>query len=126
MAPGSQPQGDLTARVGELRRLTFMYCDVVGSTELSGRQDPETYRDVMRRYRDACRDVIESRFEGHVVHEKGDGALAMFGFPVAHENDTERAVRAGLALVEAVRQLSDGPVAAAGGEPLDVRVGVHH
>jgi class 3 adenylate cyclase/tetratricopeptide (TPR) repeat protein len=126
MAFGAEPQGDLTARVGELRRLTFMYCDVVGSTELSGRQDLETYRDVMRRYRDACRDVIESRFEGHIVHEKGDGALSMFGFPVAHENDAERAVRAALALVEAVRELSEVPGTARGGEPLDVRVGVHH
>ena len=71
MAPGPQPQGDLSARVGELRRLTFMYCDVVGSTELSGRQDLETYRELMRGYRDACRDVIESRFEGHIVHDQG-------------------------------------------------------
>jgi class 3 adenylate cyclase/tetratricopeptide (TPR) repeat protein len=126
MAPGSQPQGDLSARIGELRRLTFMYCDVVGSTELSGRQDVETYREMMRGYRDACRDVIESRFEGHIVHEKGDGALSTFGFPVAHENDAERAVRAGLALVQEVRKLFDVTAAAARNESLDVRVGVHH
>ena len=126
MASGSQPQGELSARVGELRRLTFMYCDVVGSTELSGRQDPETYHEMMRGYRDACRDVIESRFEGHILHEKGDGALSTFGFPVAHENDAERAVRAGLALLHAVRQLFDVTPATAEGESLDVRVGVHH
>ena len=126
MAVPAQPHGsELSTRVGELRRLTFMYCDVVGSTELSGRQDLETYHELMRGYRDACRDVIESRFEGHIVHIKGDGALSTFGFPVAHENDAERAVRAGLALVQAVHELSEVSERVAG-EPLDVRVGVHH
>src|SRR3954463_2516654 len=100
---------ELSARVGELRRLTIMFCDVVGSTELSGRLEPETYRELMRGYRAACRDVIEARYEGHIVQLKGDGTLSTFGFPVAHENDAERAVRAGLALVEAVRELSDAP-----------------
>jgi class 3 adenylate cyclase/tetratricopeptide (TPR) repeat protein len=116
---------ELSARVGELRRLTFMYCDVVGSTELSGRQDPETYRELMRHYRDACREVIENRFEGHIVHIKGDGVLSTFGFPVAHENDAERAVRAGLDLVRAVRDLSRDSDSTAG-ELLEVRIGVHH
>ncbi len=115
------PDEDLSARTGELRRLTIMFCDVVGSTELSGRQDPETYRELMRGFRAACRDVIESRFEGHIVYLKGDGTLATFGFPLAHENDAERAVRAGLALVRAVHKLRP-----AAGEPLDVRVAVHH
>ena len=112
---------ELSARVGELRRLTIMFCDVVGSTELSGRLEPETYRELMRGYRAACRDVIETRFEGHIVQLKGDGTLSTFGFPVAHENDAERAVRAGLALVRAVRALTSGA-----GESLDVRVAVHH
>lgn len=124
MASGFQRQGDLSARIGELRRLTFMYCDVVGSTELSGRQDLETYHDLIRGYRDVCRDVIESQFDGHIVHVKGDGALSTFGFPVAHENDAERAVRAGLALVRAIRELFD--LTRTGSESLDVRVGVHH
>lgn len=112
---------ELSARIGELRRLTIMFCDVVGSTELSGRLEPETYRELMRGYRAACRDVIEARFEGHIVQLKGDGTLSTFGFPVAHENDAERAVRAGLALVRAVRALTS-----AAGESLDVRVAVHH
>ena len=116
---------ELSARVGELRRLTFMYCDIVGSTELSGRQEPETYRELMRGYRDACRDVIEARFEGHIVRVKGDGALSTFGFPIAHENDAERAVRAGLALVRAVQGLSTDTTAKAG-ESLNLRVGIHH
>jgi class 3 adenylate cyclase len=115
----------LGTRVGELRRLTIMFCDVVGSTELSGRQEPETYRELMRTYRAVCRQVIESRFDGHVVQLTGDGTLSVFGFPVAHENDAERAVRAGLALVRAVRALP--PEATPGaGDSLDVRVAVHH
>jgi class 3 adenylate cyclase len=116
---------ELSARVGELRRLTIMFCDVVGSTELSGRLEPETYRELMGGYRAACRDVIESRFEGHIVRLQGDGTLSIFGFPVAHENDAERAVRAGLALARAVRDLSV-ITASAAGESLDVRVAVHH
>src|SRR3954452_21904637 len=116
---------ELSARVGETRRLTMMFCDVVGSTELSSRQDPETYRDLMGAYRGACRDVIESRFEGHIVQLKGDGALSSFGFPGAHENDTERAVLAGLALVRAVRELSTVTRSTVG-ESLEVRVGIHH
>ncbi len=75
----------------------------------------------MRGYRVACRDVIEARFEGHIVQLKGDGTLSIFGFPVAHENDAERAVRAGLALVRAVRELSPVTTSIAG-EALDVRV----
>ena len=113
------------ARVGELRRLTIMFSDVVGSTELSGRQEPEAYRELMRGYRVTCRDVIESRFEGHIVQLKGDGTLSIFGFPVAHENDAERAVRAALALVRRVRELSVHAGTAAG-ETLEVRVAVHH
>jgi class 3 adenylate cyclase len=126
MTAKGRPEGDeLSARAGELRRLTIMFCDVVGSTELSGRQEPETYRELMRGYREACREVIEARFEGHIVQLKGDGTLSVFGFPVAHENDAERGVRAGLALVRAVRDLSPSPGVAAT-ESLDVRVAVHH
>jgi class 3 adenylate cyclase len=115
---------ELSARVGELRRLTIMYCDVVGSTELSGLWEPEMYRELMRGYRSVCRDVIESRFEGHIVQQKGDGILAVFGFPVAHENDAERAVRSGLALVRAVRDLPRAGGSSAS-QPLAVRVAVH-
>jgi class 3 adenylate cyclase/tetratricopeptide (TPR) repeat protein len=117
------PGDDLGRRVGELRRLTIMFCDVVESTELSGRWDPETYRYLMGDYRSACQEVIENQFEGSIVQLKGDGILSIFGFPVAHENDAERAVRAALALVRAVHNLS-----ARGTESssLDVRVGVHH
>jgi len=119
-------EGDeLRARAGELRRLTIMYCDLVGSTELSGRWEPEAYRELMRRYRTACREVIESRFEGHIVQFKGDGILSIFGFPVAHENDAERGVRAGLALVRTVHDLSL-PSDSTAGQSLEVRVAIHH
>ena len=117
------PSEELGRRVGELRRLTIMYSDVVESTELSGRWDPETYRGLMGDYRSACREVIETRFEGHIVQIKGDGILSVFGFPVAHENDAERAVRAGLALVRAVENLSSRGAA---DSRLGVRVGVHN
>jgi class 3 adenylate cyclase len=114
---------DLSARVGELRRLTFMYCDIVGSTELSSHLEPEAYRELMHAYRGAGRDVIENRFEGHIVRLKGDGALSIFGYPEAHENDAERAVRAGLALVQAVHDL---PPPGGSEEPLELRIGIHH
>ena len=114
--------GSLTARVGEMRRLTFMYCDVVGSTELSRVHSLEAYHDLMEGYRRACVDVIEQRFEGHIVHYKGDGVLSAFGYPVAHENDAERAVRAALALVEAVGEVRSAET----GEALALRVGVHN
>ena len=113
---------DLSAPEGELRRLTIMFCDVVGSTELSGRHEPEAYRELMRTYRDACCEVLEDRFEGNIVQLRGDGTLATFGFPVAHENDAERAVRAGLALIRTLRERSAVDTA----EPLEVRIGVHH
>jgi class 3 adenylate cyclase len=117
--------GGFTAPVGEIRRLTLMSCDLVGSTELSVRVEPEAYRAVLRQFRDACHAVIESRFDGHIITWKGDGAMASFGFPVAHEDDAERAVRAGLALLEAVRALSEATTAEIG-EALAIRIGIHH
>jgi len=114
----------LHARVGELHRLTILFCDVVGSTELSGQWEPEKYRELIAGYRSACREVIESEFEGHIVTIKGDGVLAVFGFPVAHENDAERAVRAGLALVRAVHNLSARNETSE--QSLDIRVAIHH
>jgi class 3 adenylate cyclase len=81
-----------------------LFCDLVGSTELSARLDPEDLRAIMADYHRATAAVIE-RFEGHVARYLGDGGLAYFGWPRAHEDDAERAVRAGLELVEAVAQL---------------------
>ena len=88
----------------ERRQLTVAFCDLVGSTELATRLDPEDLRAVMAAYHRCTAAVIE-RFEGHVAKYLGDGVLAYFGWPRAHEDDAERAVRAGLTLVEAIARL---------------------
>jgi class 3 adenylate cyclase/tetratricopeptide (TPR) repeat protein len=110
---------------GELRRLSLLFCDLVGSTELSARHEPELYRTLMSRYKAVCREVIERRYRGHISHVSGDGLLAVFGLPTAHENDAERAVRAGLDIVRELRVLS-AEVEAAVGERLEARAAVHH
>ncbi len=120
-----EDEGDWTIPAdgaGELRRLTMVFCDLVGSTALSARHPPEVYRAIVGRYLRTCRTVIEDRYDGYVANIKGDGLLVLFGFPVAHENDAERAVQAALDLVDAVRALSVG---APRGEQLNVRVAVH-
>jgi predicted ATPase/class 3 adenylate cyclase len=102
----------------ERRQLTVMFCDLVGSTELSRRLDPEDLREVMRRYQDAVAGAV-TRYEGYVAKFLGDGVLAYFGWPQAHEDQAERAVRAGLDAVAAVARLKlDDNV------PLRARVGI--
>jgi predicted ATPase/class 3 adenylate cyclase len=88
----------------ERRQLTVLFCDLVGSTELSARLDPEDMGAVMGAYQRATAAAVE-RFEGHIARYLGDGVLAYFGWPQAHEDDAERAVRAGLELVDAVGRL---------------------
>ena len=102
----------------ERRQLTVMFCDLVGSTELSGRLDPEDMREVLKRYQDVVSSVI-IRHGGHVANYLGDGVLAYFGWPRAHEDQAARAVRAGLATVEAVAT-AEMPVA----ECLEARIGI--
>ncbi len=102
----------------ERRQLTVLFCDLVGSTELSARLDPEDLRDVMRVYQDCLARVIGG-LEGHIARFMGDGALACFGYPKAHEDDAERAVRAGLELIEAIGELHPRPDVA-----LAVRIGI--
>ena len=102
----------------EHRQLTLMFCDLVGSTELSRRLDPEDLREVMRRYQDTVAGVV-ARFEGHVAKFLGDGALAYFGWPRAYEDQAERAVRSGLAAVEMVGNLKTED-----GQALAARVGI--
>ncbi len=111
------PPSPTGARDAERRQLTVMFCDLVGSTALSERLDPEELRDLMQTYQRACGEVI-SRYEGHVAQYLGDGLMVYFGWPTAHEDDASRAVRAGLETVEAVSKLS-GPM------PLCARVGIH-
>jgi predicted ATPase/class 3 adenylate cyclase len=102
----------------ERRQLTVMFCDLVGSTALSGSLDPEDLRGIIGAYHRCCTEVIE-RNGGFVAKYMGDGVLSYFGYPHAHEHDAERAVRAGLALVAAVPKLTT-----AARMPLQVRVGI--
>jgi class 3 adenylate cyclase len=90
----------------ERRQLTVMFVDLVGSTELAARLDPEDMGQVIRAYHESCATVI-NRWDGHVAKYMGDGVLAYFGWPRAHEDDAERAVRAGLELAEAVGRLGE-------------------
>jgi class 3 adenylate cyclase/predicted ATPase len=92
------------AAEAERRQLTVLFCDLVGSTELAAQLDPEDMGAIMSAYHCATAAVVE-RFDGHVAKYLGDGVLAYFGWPRAHEDDAERAVRAGLELVEAVARL---------------------
>ncbi len=95
-----------------------MFCDLVGSTAMSARLDPEDMREVIRAYQDACSGAV-ARYDGFVAKFMGDGVLAYFGFPRAHEEDAERAVRAGLDIVAVVAKL-DTPAK----ESLKVRIGI--
>src|ERR1700757_769068 len=95
------PGGD-----GEIRRLTILFADLVDSTVLSTRVEPETYRMLVGRYRDLVLGVVD-RLEGHVGSTKGDGLLAVFGHPHAHEDDVRRAVLAGLEITREVARLSE-------------------
>jgi class 3 adenylate cyclase/predicted ATPase len=101
----------------ERRQLTVMFCDLVGSTALSARLDPEDLRGIIGAYHRCCAEVIE-RNGGFVAKYMGDGVLAYFGYPHADEHDAERAVRAGLKLVEAVAGLDSAAA------PLQARVGI--
>jgi class 3 adenylate cyclase len=89
----------------ERRQLTVLFCDLVDSTVLASQLDPEDWREVVRAYQETCAKVI-ARFEGHIAQYLGDGLLVYFGYPQAHEDDAQRAVRAGLGMIEAMGQLN--------------------
>ena len=105
----------------ERRQLTVMFCDLVDSTELSQRLDPEDLREVNRAYQDACKTAIE-RYEGYVARYMGDGVLAYFGFPQAHEDDAERAIHAGLRVVREISGIDK--IGDKHGVKLGVRIGI--
>src|SRR5215813_3665576 len=106
----------------ERRQLTVMFCDLVGSTALSTQLDPEDLRTVIQAYRDICASAI-ARFGGHLAKYIGDGLLVYFGYPQAHEDDAQRAVRTALGIVEAIQQLSFPTIQFPC--PLQVRIGIH-
>ncbi len=118
-APPPQPQSaDIRASEGERRHLTVMFCDMVGSTALSERLDPEDFREAISMFRDACSRGIQD-YEGFIARYMGDGILVYFGYPQAHENDAERAVRSALT----ISKLLDG-LNAPDGTPMKMRVGI--
>jgi class 3 adenylate cyclase len=114
----ARPTDDHPASVsaGERRQLTVMFCDLVGSTALSEKLDPEELRSLLHAYRSLCGDVI-ARYDGFVARYVGDGILTYFGWPTAHEEDAERAVRAALEIVHTVKRASST-------EDLSVRIGI--
>jgi class 3 adenylate cyclase len=93
---------------GERRHLTVLFCDLVGSTEIASRLDPEEWRETIASYHAAASETI-THYDGHVAKYLGDGVMAYFGWPAAHDNDAERAARAGLALLEAIGRLNEQP-----------------
>src|SRR5690349_11283799 len=114
--PASTPPEEVVLSGGERRQLTVMFCDLVGSTALSEKLDPEELRDLLHAYRTLCGDVI-ARYDGFIARYVGDGILTYFGWPAAHEDDAERAVRAALEIVQSVRRASAT-------EALSVRLGI--
>jgi predicted ATPase/class 3 adenylate cyclase len=118
-----RPQATSASAPAERRQLTVLFCDMVGSSALSERLDPEELRDIMRDYRATCSEVV-ARYEGHVAQFLGDGILVYFGYPRAHEDDARRAVQAALEISRHIPQLCyttshDEQLC------LAVRVGVH-
>jgi predicted ATPase/class 3 adenylate cyclase len=114
----NQPRG------GERRQLSVMFCDLVGSTALSGRVDPEELQEIIANYHAACVKVIE-RFNGFVAKYLGDGLLVYFGYPIAHEDDARGAVRAALGIVEELHNRGASERDTDGSVPLQVRIGIH-
>ncbi len=119
-------ESTVEARVGravsaeaERRQLTVMFCDLAGSTALSERLDPEDLREVLRAYQENCSEII-GRYDGHIAKYIGDGLLVYFGYPQAHEDDAQRAVRAGLEIVAGVAGLRERI-----GQPLNIDLAVH-
>ncbi len=100
------PSTDYKTSQAERRQLTVMFCDLVGSTALSQQLDPEEFREVVRAYQEVCTEMIH-RFEGHIAQYLGDGLLVYFGYPLAHEDDAQRAVRVGLGIVEEMEKLKE-------------------
>jgi hypothetical protein len=119
VSPSAEPR----APQAERRQLTVLFCDLVDSTALAARLDPEEWREVVRAYQATCAKVM-ARYEGHITQYLGDGLLVYFGYPLAHEDDAQRAVRSGLGIVEAVGRLNPRLMRERSVE-LAVRLGIH-
>ena len=115
--PAESVMGVLTPE-GERRQLTVLFCDLVGSTELALQVDPELLETIIQKYEDAVEACI-GRYDGYVYRLLGDGVLAFFGFPLAHESEAARAIRAALEIVETISHLEVPAV-----ERLTVRIGI--
>src|SRR5262245_26585240 len=107
----------------ERRQLTVLFCDLMDSTRLSTQLDPEDYREVVRAYQSACAEVIQ-RYDGHIAQLLGDGLLIYFGYPHAHEDDAQRAVRTGLGILDAMGDLNTH-LQREKGIQLGARLGLH-
>jgi len=107
------------SRDGERRHLTVLFCDLVGSTAIAARIDPEEWRETVANYHRAAAEAI-LRFGGYVAKYLGDGVMAFFGWPEAHDNDAERAVRGGLAILDSISKLSEK----SGSVNLSARIGI--
>jgi class 3 adenylate cyclase len=117
------PPTEPRPREAERRQLTVMFCDLVDSTKLSNKLDPEDYREVVREYQKVCTEVIQ-RYGGHTAQYLGDGLLVYFGYPQSHEDEAQRAVYTSLGILDALKSLS------ARLEPdknirLALRIGIH-
>jgi class 3 adenylate cyclase len=112
------PRRETLDIAAERRQLTVLFCDMVGFTELANRVDPEVLQGIIRSYEDACA-VCITRYEGYVYQRLGDGIVAFFGYPLAHEGEAERAIHAGLAIIKSLAQLTVPEV-----DRLHVRIGI--
>jgi class 3 adenylate cyclase len=117
------PPTELPAPDAERRQLTVLFCDLVDSTRLASQLDPEDYRAIVHAYQQTCAVVIQ-RFDGYIAQYLGDGLLIYFGYPQAHEDDAQRAVRAGLSILDAVRAL-EARLAHDKGVRVAIRLGIH-
>jgi predicted ATPase/class 3 adenylate cyclase len=122
-APETPPLSTTSCIDAERRQVTVMFVDLVGSTELTRGLDPEDMRRILGVYHTVCAGAIEAH-EGHIAQYLGDGLLVYFGYPQAHEDDTVRAVLAGLAIIAAIARVNENGLEGAGRAQLRVRIGV--
>src|SRR5215467_13921489 len=123
VSPAIQPTQAAPPPEAERRQLTLMFIDLVESTKLASQLDPEDLRTIVREYQKVCSEVI-TRFDGHIAQLLGDGLLVYFGYPQAHEDDAQRAVRTGLGILDAMEALN-ARLQQEKGVQLALRVGIH-